>query len=748
MIIRRIELKNILSHENTSVEFPDGVVAIIGPNGAGKSSIVDSMYIALFSGKQLDVRGGKKEHIIMRGNSSGEIRVEVEIEGRKYLITRKLYLTMPAEASLYLVEGESRRLKATRIEGVISEVAKLLGLTGLTESDVRKLVRSTIIALQGELTEIVDIGDAERREYILSLLGLSYLEKALEALKEITKEKNKLEGERKAKEEALSAVKKNIEKLKQDEERIQRNIVELEEKIRKLDETTQDLKNKLQLVNEYLDIARNLEKALALSKISELERVIEELREVETWWSSESSKLQRLLEEVSELKRDMSELEQKISILLRELNYRFNTKLQSVRDVEVFLDELKSKIKEVEAQRDLYRVYIEKFEASGVCPLCGSSIRDPLVFKENLKSKIHELERIINELSSNISLIAESISKLRDYENKFMSTRDRWEKSNLELRELLERALALCRKHNITSNISDFEVCVRGLSELGKKCAEYRGVLRSYRELYAGITPPTENIDVLRERLRNVIALGIQLPSSLDLESIKQLVMGLEKMQRRLSEEYDKSYNELSKQREFLGNLRGQVETIRQQLEKFREDVKKLENELTRIEKRVKAYEIIEKFAEKYLGKNGLVARELTRVARSVLEKRANTILSRLKLREISIGDGFELYVKLGGENLPIKNASGGERVAVAIALRLALAELAMGKSPTTLILDEPTVYLDDERRSQIFSIIGELGRTLRQVIVITHDEKVVDVADAVIRVENIGDVSRVIRER
>jgi DNA repair exonuclease SbcCD ATPase subunit len=63
-----------------------------------------------------------------------------------------------------------------------------------------------------------------------------------------------------------------------------------------------------------------------------------------------------------------------------------------------------------------------------------------------------------------------------------------------------------------------------------------------------------------------------------------------------------------------------------------------------------------------------------------------------------------------------------------------------MGKSPTVLILYEPTVHLDDERRTQVFSI--------RQVIVVTHDEKVVDIADTVIRVENICDISKVTVEK
>ncbi|MEM3849216.1 MAG: AAA family ATPase, partial [Zestosphaera sp.] len=110
----------------------------------------------------------------------------------------------------------------------------------------------------------------------------------------------------------------------------------------------------------------------------------------------------------------------------------------------------------------------------------------------------------------------------------------------------------------------------------------------------------------------------------------------------------------------------------------------------------------------------------------------------------IEIDDEFQIRVKVLGSTLPISNASGGERVGIAIALKLALAELIIGRSPTTLILDEPTIYLDDERRRQIFEIIKELGKSLKQVIVVTHDESVMNIANKVIKVENVGGVSRV----
>ncbi|MEM2169926.1 MAG: AAA family ATPase [Zestosphaera sp.] len=83
----------------------------------------------------------------------------------------------------------------------------------------------------------------------------------------------------------------------------------------------------------------------------------------------------------------------------------------------------------------------------------------------------------------------------------------------------------------------------------------------------------------------------------------------------------------------------------------------------------------------------------------------------------------------------------------VSVALRLALAELVMWKSPTTLILDEPTVYLDSERRESVFDIVKELSRPLRQLIVVTHDDTIINISDRVIRVEKAGGVSRVVPE-
>ena len=72
------------------------------------------------------------------------------------------------------------------------------------------------------------------------------------------------------------------------------------------------------------------------------------------------------------------------------------------------------------------------------------------------------------------------------------------------------------------------------------------------------------------------------------------------------------------------------------------------------------------------------------------------------------------------------KELSMGEMQRVAIARALA-------NNPETIIADEPTGELDSKTAKEIISLLFEINKNeKRTVIVATHDEKIVDVADAV----------------
>ena len=103
----------------------------------------------------------------------------------------------------------------------------------------------------------------------------------------------------------------------------------------------------------------------------------------------------------------------------------------------------------------------------------------------------------------------------------------------------------------------------------------------------------------------------------------------------------------------------------------------------------------------------------------------------------------IELKVLYAGNEVGLEFLSGGERIALGLAFRLALSLYKVGNLEL-LILDEPTPFLDEERRKKLVEIISSQLRKIPQVIIVSHDEELKDAADYVIRVENVGGKSRV----
>lgn len=761
MIVRSVKLTNILSHESTEVFFPDGVVSIVGPNGAGKSSIIDSVYVALFSDAKPDIRGGKKEYIVMRGRKRGEIAVAFEVGGSRYLVVREVSTEGVSDAYLYVLEGDKRRLRAKGISQVVSEIGRILGLTTTLPTDLRKLVRGTILSLQDELTEIIDIRDSERREWILSLLGLSYLEKALESVKAVVSEKSKLEGE-------LRNELRNLERVKKDLEELRRKVSELTTKAKEVEGRVSELRFKrdrlstiLSTLDEAIELGSKLRIAMIVSRIKELNELISNLEQLNAWDGNEYSKL---LNELKKRRGEVENIRKQYGVILGEVRSKLGVTVGSLDELSKLLNELKFRREELKdlisgkgALKDLYRVYTEKFEASNRCPICGSLIDDPKLVRERLIKELVNLNNSIRDL--NVEYLTTE-AKLRAIEGYVEKVKDLVSKeaylitnvvNELESRvdNLKSLAMRLCREaFRKDVNELNIDQCVdllnRSKEDLQRFKSELEVLLRSYGSV-PDVTVDEANVDSIRSKLREIlISLGFNLTTITNIKDVDDVISKLLSIKKNTEMELRRFTDELSKLEADLKSLNDRIIEYTNIVGKFENEVKEREVRVRELERRVKAYNLVEEFASRFLGKNGLVAKELTKVVRSELEKRVNTILLRLGLRPITINEEFQIGIKVLGGELPVSNASGGEKVGISIALRLALAELVMGRSPTTLILDEPTVYLDEDRRTHIFRIISELSKSLRQVIVVTHDEDVISISDSVIRVENVNDVSRV----
>jgi len=135
-------------------------------------------------------------------------------------------------------------------------------------------------------------------------------------------------------------------------------------------------------------------------------------------------------------------------------------------------------------------------------------------------------------------------------------------------------------------------------------------------------------------------------------------------------------------------------------------------------------------------GKDG-VQKMIRARARPLLERSTRDLFERFNLAysDIKIDDDYNIAVIGPSGVQEIGQISGGERVALAIALRLAIAQVLSGRVET-IIMDEPTTHLDEERRKELVNILSsffrEGGRIIPQMLIITHHPEIVDVADVI----------------
>ncbi|MGP8077290.1 MAG: AAA family ATPase [Thermoplasmata archaeon] len=100
---------------------------------------------------------------------------------------------------------------------------------------------------------------------------------------------------------------------------------------------------------------------------------------------------------------------------------------------------------------------------------------------------------------------------------------------------------------------------------------------------------------------------------------------------------------------------------------------------------------------------------------------------------------GFTPEVMIEGEPTPAEALSGGERTALALAFRLALATVVRSLGQVrleTLLLDEPTDGFSSEQVIRMGELLGELA--LPQVIIVSHEGQLASIADRTVRVRKL----------
>lgn len=164
MELRTLTLRNYRVFESLELEVPAGLVGIYGPNGSGKSTLLEAMTWALYGRARTPKQG------IATSGSVGECVVELGFfhDEHHYSIRRTISGVNHTVKARVTTGGQ------TVADGPTEVGRYVRSLLGMGE----QAFRSSVFAEQKQLAAFSDNTTDQRRRLVLSLLGITPIEKA------------------------------------------------------------------------------------------------------------------------------------------------------------------------------------------------------------------------------------------------------------------------------------------------------------------------------------------------------------------------------------------------------------------------------------------------------------------------------------------------------------------------------------------------------------------------------------------
>ena len=691
-MIKKLILNNFLSHKDTQIEFHPGITVFVGHNGSGKSSIIDSITFAFFnehtrkSNRNLITKGIDQSlpeetgsYVIMDFSvGSLDYKIQRQINPQGHLVSVKLEQLRKDISSdkkdlqinnyRPLISGERKQLG----ESVINEVEKILNI------DYNKLLIASIIQ-QGEINRIIDSPPKEFKELLNSMMGLDKLDNSYLYMHHIIDEFRKL-------------LRENTDGYDDNHVKILRTKIN-------------DNKTKLLALNISFNDTLNI---LSI-KSMELEKIEKEIEELEPKISAlqelkalETTLLNYLKEKTRSLKNEI----EKSKKILFDVKNSFST-LENKEEIYMTLQMIQSEKEDYAKNLNELEWEIGKLNGftecakkiqirDGKCPVCNSKI----TVINNMFDISHIKKEMSNKLQKKSSVVYEldNISKEEfDYRKK---------EKNIAIAEKVLSSFDVCLS-------DDVDILEEKLLSLNN---DYMLLSKLTLNNFNDIDILSYKVDDYSSRLIDEILIMRNDLVNIDINVIKQ-----------------KKLNKNKISSEFL-DLQNQKAIVEKSISDLERENIEFSDLVMKLSSASNFISDLEKIRTMVFNRDGVVASSLRTWALNLISKRSsdyintfNVGISKISLVEKPREIKVLCYGKRG--DIDIISLSGGEKVAVSLALRMGIAYLMGSSKIDFIILDEPTTNLDEERRRSFVNIISNVFSKgvgpLSQIIIITHDEEI-----------------------
>lgn len=772
--------------EHSTLDVPEGLTGICGPNGVGKSKLIEAIGYALYGARpQVMPSGDKAKDIPSSAGSKAvpEVKLVVDLKGQRYEITRSAH----SRKTEIRLDGAADPL-ATSTTGVTKEVIGLLRLS--PDAFV-----GTFVAKQNEVAGLLALPPAERKRLVNRLIGITQIEVALDAAKnlrssrndawqraqsevqgsvreaeaEITRTAGILDGVRTAFAAAAEELRRaqNLHEQAGQEETAARRL--FEEARRKADELEILGERHSDLERLVAETQNRLEEAVAAGQ--EIERARTVLRATED--AAGRVRRYEALRELAAIQRELDRLREHVERRLAPAVRERSSRDGAVRTAESALEGLSAARETVRqrlavakedrdrAAREVGR--IEKREsaarslgARGACETCGQ------VFGDNFTEALRRL--------------GEDLTEARRVEAQSISAFQRLTQEHAEIQEriLVQEAQKEARQKaldELETLPGEVALAERQISKHEARLAaappEYRGLAFSEDALALAV-------DDVRRRDAASSEIGRLEPAASNAHAFGEDVAVL----RRRLEESDVKINETQKAGERAEPLQQAAEAAAERLaeagaaletvsvqeraafqeaagaqaaaaeaERRRDEVRIQERKAAQAKREADAAQRAETLLQQLL--NEVVAEARPRLAQ-LMDGWARSLLGE-RFQRIELTADYRAQADNGSGLHDIEHFSGGEQTLLAVMLRVAISIFCQeraGFETGFLILDEVFGDQDGEHRAQLVQFLEEIKEHYHQILIVNHVEAVTDMLDSIIDVKRTGPNTSVARFR
>lgn len=686
MIIKKIKLENIRSYLQEEIEFPEGSVLLSGDVGSGKSSILLAIDFALF-GLTRGILSGNA--LLRNGASNGSVELHLDINGKEIIIKRVLRKnenSITQDSGYILINGVKEEGSAVELKARVLELLKYS--KDLLTKSKSLIYRFTVYTPQDEMKRILVEDSEERLETLRRVFDIDKYKRIREnCIVVIKKLKEQIrEGE-------LLAT--GLEEKKNEKSRLEN---EIEDYKKEFEEVKIELKNILVDINNFR------------KKLEDYEDKVKRLNKVKSEFILVNNNIEYKTKDKNRIERELGQIENEISEgkkLMKDFNEFFEKEAneniiliqEKIKEKEEELNFIVSKKGEFKSIIRNSEELIRKIKDLKKCPTCFQDVSEE--HKHNISSAENSK---LDSAKKNIILFDE-------------------EKIKNEIDGLKNEM------NKLQDNLNEYKILkvkVEGLED--------KNTLKDkYKEELGWIL---DSLGVLNEDKKNL---------EFEIEENKNIEIEFRECRNKLEDCQD-------------GKTELEIKKASNE-----ERIKAIEDSINRL-----GYEIVEKVKvkEKKEKLDSLVKwmqdqfLEMTeKMERSVMLRLHNDFNSLFEKWVGILIDNENLSVKLDDEFTPIiiqdgydtdyNFLSGGEKTAIALAYRLSLNQvinnlMSLIETKDVIILDEPTDGFSNEQLDRVRVVLDELN--IKQIIIVSHEDKVESFVDKVLRFEKKGHVSRILR--